>query len=344
MSKKRNTTDAYTKAGVDIEAGNLLIRKISPSVKDTHNKNVIKNFGGFAGLYKLPTNYRSPILVACTDGVGTKVALSKEYKRLKDIGQDLVAMCINDMVTMGAKPLYFLDYFATSRLEIEEASLVIKGIAQACKKTKCALLGGETAEMPGHYKTGQFDLAGFATGIVESDKIIDGKFIQKGDSVIAVSSSGPHSNGYSLIRKILKKHTPSKRILNELLAPTVLYPELLEKIIQKDLVKGLANITGGGLVENIPRAYGSQLKAVIDLNAWKLPRCFQWLREHGSLTSEDMLRTFNCGIGMVLFSSPDNEQRIIKVLEKKGASVFKIGIMEKRSQNQPAIIFNHQLS
>jgi len=344
MSKKRNTTDAYAKAGVDIEAGNLLIKKISPSVKDTHNKNVIKNFGGFAGLYKLPTNYRSPILVACTDGVGTKVALSKEYKRLKDIGQDLVAMCINDMVTMGAKPLYFLDYFATSRLEIEEASLVIKGIAQACKKTKCALLGGETAEMPGHYKTGQFDLAGFATGIVESDKIIDGKSIQRGDSVIAVSSSGPHSNGYSLIRKILKKHTPSKRILNELLAPTVLYPELLEKIIQRDLVKGLANITGGGLVENIPRAYGSQLKAIIDLNAWKLPRCFQWLQEHGSLTSEDMLRTFNCGVGMVLFSTPDNEQRIMKVLEKKGASVFKIGIMEKRSQNQPAIIFNHQLS
>jgi len=344
MSKKRNTTDAYAKAGVDIEAGNLLIKKISPSVKDTHNKNVIKNFGGFAGLYKLPTNYRSPILVACTDGVGTKVALSKEYKRLKDIGQDLVAMCINDMVTMGAKPLYFLDYFATSRLEIEEASLVIKGIAQACKKTKCALLGGETAEMPGHYKAGQFDLAGFATGIVESDKIIDGKSIQRGDSVIAVSSSGPHSNGYSLIRKILKKHTPSKRILNELLAPTVLYPELLEKIIQRDLVKGLANITGGGLVENIPRAYGSQLKAIIDLNAWKLPRCFQWLQEHGSLTSEDMLRTFNCGVGMVLFSTPDNEQRIMKVLEKKGASVFKIGIMEKRSQNQPAIIFNHQLS
>ena len=344
MSKKRNTTDAYAKAGVDIEAGNLLIKKISPSVKDTHNKNVIKNFGGFAGLYKLPTNYRSPILVACTDGVGTKVALSKEYKRLKDIGQDLVAMCINDMVTMGAKPLYFLDYFATSRLEIEEAALVIKGIAEACKKTKCALLGGETAEMPGHYKTGQFDLAGFATGIVESDKIIDGKSIQRGDSVIAVSSSGPHSNGYSLIRKILKKHTPSKRILNELLAPTVLYPELLEKIIQRDLVKGLANITGGGLVENIPRAYGSQLKAIIDLNAWKLPRCFQWLQEHGSLTSEDMLRTFNCGVGMVLFSSPDNEQRIMKVLEKKGASVFKIGIMEKRSQNQPAIIFNHQLS
>jgi len=344
MSKKRNTTDAYAKAGVDIEAGNLLIKKISPSVKDTHNKNVIKNFGGFAGLYKLPTDYRSPILVACTDGVGTKVALSKEYKGLKDIGQDLVAMCINDMVTMGAKPLYFLDYFATSKLEIEEAALVIKGIAEACKKTKCALLGGETAEMPGHYKAGQFDLAGFATGIVESDKIIDGKSIQRGDSIIAVSSSGPHSNGYSLIRKILKKHTPSKRILNELLAPTVLYPELLEKIIQKDLVKGLANITGGGLVENIPRAYGSQLKAVIDLNAWKLPRCFQWLREHGSLTSEDMLRTFNCGIGMVLFSSPGNEQRIMKVLEKKGASVFKIGIMEKRSQNQPAIIFNNQLS
>ena len=343
MSKKRNTTDAYAKAGVDIEAGNLLIKKISPSVKDTHNKNVIKNFGGFAGLYKLPTNYQSPILVACTDGVGTKVALSKEYKRLEDIGQDLVAMCINDMVTMGAKPLYFLDYFASSKLEIEEAALVIKGIAQACKKTKCALLGGETAEMPGHYKAGQFDLAGFATGIVESDKIIDGKSIQRGDSVIAVSSSGPHSNGYSLIRKILKKHTPSKRILNELLAPTVLYPELLEKIIHKDLVKGLANITGGGLVENIPRAYGSQLKAIIDLNAWKLPRCFQWLQAHGSLTSEDMLRTFNCGVGMVLFSSPDNEQRIIKVLENKGASVFKIGIMENRSHNQPAIVFNNQL-
>ena len=343
MSKKRNTTDAYAKSGVDREAGNLLIKKISPSVKDTHNKNVIKNFGGFAGLYKLPKNYRSPILVACTDGVGTKVALSKEFNRLGDIGQDLVAMCINDMVTMGAKPLYFLDYFATSKLKVEEAALVIKGIAHACKKTKCALLGGETAEMPGHYKAGQFDLAGFASGIVEGDKIIDGKSIQKGDSVIAVASSGPHSNGYSLIRKILKKHNPSKRILNELLAPTILYPALLEQIIQKDLVKGLANITGGGLVENIPRAYDASLKAVIDLNAWKLPRCFQWLQEHGSLTSKEMLRTFNCGIGMVLFSSPDKEQRIMKALENNGAGVFKIGIMENRSHNQPAIVFNHQL-
>jgi len=343
MSKKRNTTDAYAKAGVDIEAGNLLVKKISTSVKDTHNKNVVKNFGGFAGLYKLPKNYRSPILVACTDGVGTKVALSREYNHLKDIGQDLVAMCINDMVTIGAKPLYFLDYFATSKLEIEEAALVIKGIAQACKKTNCALLGGETAEMPGHYKTGQFDLAGFATGIVESDKIIDGKSIKKGDSIIAVSSSGPHSNGYSLIRKILKKHTPSKQILKELLAPTILYPELLEKIIEKNLVKGMANITGGGLVENIPRAYGPQLKAVIDLNAWNLPKCFQWLQEHGSLSSKDMLRTFNCGIGMVLFVSPDNEQQIMKVLGNKGARVFKIGAMERRTQNHPAIIFKDQL-
>ena len=186
MSKKRNTTDAYAKAGVDIHAGNLLVKKISASVKDTHNKNVIKNFGGFAGLYRLPTNYRSPVLVACTDGVGTKVALCKEYKQLKGIGQDLVAMCINDMITIGAKPLYFLDYFATSKLEIEEAAIVIKGIAKACKITNCALIGGETAEMPGHYKPGQFDLAGFATGIVENDKIIDGKCIQRGDSIIAI--------------------------------------------------------------------------------------------------------------------------------------------------------------
>ena len=344
MTKKRNSMDAYSKAGVDVEAGNLLVKKISASVKDTHNKNVIKNFGGFAGLYRLPKNYRSPVLVACTDGVGTKVALCKEYKRLKGIGQDLVAMCINDMITMGAKPLYFLDYFATSKLEIEEAAIVIKGIARACKKTNCALIGGETAEMPGHYKPGQFDLAGFATGIVESDKIIDGKSIKIGDSIIAIPSSGPHSNGYSLIRKILKQHTPSKRILNELLAPTILYPNLLEKVIRHRLIKGMANITGGGLSENIPRAYPTRLKAVIDLDSWRLPESFQWLQDHGSLTNQDMLRTFNCGIGMVLFINPSHEKRLMKVLNSMGADAFKIGFVEKRLQKQPAIVFNHQLS
>ncbi|MEK9650193.1 MAG: phosphoribosylformylglycinamidine cyclo-ligase [Gammaproteobacteria bacterium] len=343
MSKKRNTTDAYAKAGVDIDAGNLLVKKITPSVKQTHHRNVIKNFGGFAGLYKLPKNYQSPILVACTDGVGTKVALSKEYSRLQDIGQDLVAMCVNDMITMGAKPLYFLDYFATSKLKVEEAALVIKSIATACQKVGCALLGGETAEMPGHYKSGQFDLAGFATGIVEHDQIIDGKSIKSGDSIIAISSSGPHSNGYSLIRKILKKHTPPKQILRSLLAPTILYPEILEKIIEKRLVAGMANITGGGLIENIPRAYGTKLKASIELDSWKIPDCFQWLKKNGSLSSKDMLKTFNCGVGMVLFTDKDYEKRVLKLLRNKGVNAFRIGSMEKRREKEPAIIFNNQL-
>ena len=343
MTKKRNTTDAYAKAGVDINAGNELVKKISASVKETHNPNVIKNFGGFAGLYKIPNNLKSPMLVACTDGVGTKVALAQQYNKLQDIGQDLVAMCINDMVTMGAKPLYFLDYYATSKLEVNEAALVIKSIAKACKKINCALLGGETAEMPGHYRKGQFDLAGFATGIVEKDKVIDGKRIKPGYSIIALESSGPHSNGYSLIRKILKKHMPSKQILNSLLAPTLLYPTLLEKIIRRDLVAGMANITGGGLTENIPRAFSEKLMASIDLSTWRLPVCFQWLQEKGRLTNDEILRTFNCGIGMVLFINPVFEERVLSILKKEHLYAFKIGQILKRINKDVPIVYSNQL-
>lgn len=343
MTKKRNTTDAYAKAGVDINAGNQLVRKISVSVKETHNANVVKNFGSFAGLYKIPNNLKSPMLVACTDGVGTKVALAQQYNRLQDIGQDLVAMCINDMVTMGAKPLYFLDYYAASKLKVDEAAIVIKSIAKACKKINCALLGGETAEMPGHYKKDQFDLAGFATGIVEKDKVIDGKSIKPGYSIIAIESSGPHSNGYSLIRKILKQHVPTKKTLNSLLAPTLLYPKLLEKIIRQELVAGMANITGGGITENIPRAFSEKLMASIDLSTWKLPTCFRWLQEKGSLTNDEMLRTFNCGIGMVLFINPIFEKRVLNILNKDNTNAFKIGQVLRRTNKDTAIVFKNRL-
>ena len=253
MTSKTKPTDPYAKAGVNIKKGNELVESIKASVNRTHDRRVLGGIGGFAGLFQLGSRYKNPILVGCTDGVGTKVALSQAHNTMHLIGQDLVAMCVNDMVTCGAEPLFFLDYFAASKLEPKSTAKIVKGIANACEKSSCALLGGETAEMPGHYAKDNFDLAGFSVGVVEKTKLIDGKSIKSGHVLLGVESSGPHSNGYSLIRSILKKHTAPDSIMRTLLKPTHLYPTPILELIKKTNVKGMAHITGGGLTDNIPR-------------------------------------------------------------------------------------------
>ena len=268
-------------------------------------------------------------MAGCTDGVGTKVALSQAYNKTHLTGQDLVAMCVNDMVTCGAKPLFFLDYFAASKLEPKVTAKIVKGIANACKKSNCALLGGETAEMPGHYAKDNFDLAGFSVGVVEKTSLIDGKGIKPGHVLLGIESSGPHSNGYSLIRSILRKHKPPEPIMRVLLKPTHLYPAPVLELIKKTNVKGMAHITGGGLTENIPRILKNGLIAEINLSSWKFPKAFQWLQEKGKISQSDMLRIFNCGIGMVCILDKADVLKAKKVLSKHKLRSYEIGSIIK---------------
>lgn len=329
MTSKTKPTDPYAKAGVNIEKGNELVESIKASVNATHDRRVLGGIGGFAGLFQLGSKYKNPVLVGCTDGVGTKVALSQAYNKTHLTGQDLVAMCVNDMVTCGAKPLFFLDYFAASKLEPKVTAKIVKGIANACKKSNCALLGGETAEMPGHYAKDNFDLAGFSVGVVEKTSLIDGKGIKPGHVLLGIESSGPHSNGYSLIRSILKKHKPPEPIMRVLLKPTHLYPAPVLELIKKTNVKGMAHITGGGLTENIPRILNNGLIAEINLSSWKFPKAFQWLQEKGKISQSDMLRIFNCGIGMVCILDKADVLKAKKVLSKHKLRTYEIGSIIK---------------
>ncbi len=329
MTSKTKPTDPYAKAGVNIAKGNELVKSIKESVNATHDKRVLGGIGGFAGLFQLGTNYKNPILVGCTDGVGTKVALSQTQNKIHLIGQDLVAMCVNDMITCGAVPLFFLDYFAASKLEPKSTAKIVKGIAKACKKSNCALLGGETAEMPGHYLKNNFDLAGFSVGVVEKNRLIDGKSIKPGNIMLGIESSGPHSNGYSLIRSIIKKHKAPNSIMQSLLKPTHLYPAPILELIKKINVKGMAHITGGGLTENIPRILKSGLVAEVNLSSWKLPGVFKWLQEKGKISQEDMLRIFNCGIGMVCIIDQADLAKAQKVLSNHKLRTFEIGSIIK---------------
>ena len=329
MTSKTKPTDPYAKAGVNIEKGNELVESIKASVNATHDRRVLGGIGGFAGLFQLGSKYKNPVLVGCTDGVGTKVALSQAYNKTHLTGQDLVAMCVNDMVTCGAKPLFFLDYFAASKLEPKVTAKIVKGIANACKKSNCALLGGETAEMPGHYAKDNFDLAGFSVGVVEKTSLIDGKGIKPGHVLLGIESSGPHSNGYSLIRSILKKHKPSEPIMRVLLKPTHLYPAPVLELIKKTNVKGMAHITGGGLTENIPRILNNGLIAEINLSSWKFPKAFQWLQEKGKISQSDMLRIFNCGIGMVCILDKADVLKAKKILSKHKLRSYEIGSIIK---------------
>ena len=331
MTSKTKPTDPYAKAGVNIKKGNELVESIKASVNRTHDRRVLGGIGGFAGLFQLGSRYKNPILVGCTDGVGTKVALSQAHNTMHLIGQDLVAMCVNDMVTCGAEPLFFLDYFAASKLEPKSTAKIIKGIANACEKSSCALLGGETAEMPGHYAKDNFDLAGFSVGVVEKTKLIDGKSIKSGHVLLGVESSGPHSNGYSLIRSILKKHTAPDSIMRTLLKPTHLYPTPILELIKKTNVKGMAHITGGGLTENIPRILKKGLIADVNLSSWKFPKAFQWLQEKGKISQSDMLRIFNCGIGMVCILDKAEVETAKKILSRHKLRTFEVGSIVKGS-------------
>lgn len=330
--------DPYKKAGVDIKAGNDLVDKIRKDVASTFDKNVLGGIGSFSGFYSLPKGFKNPVLVACTDGVGTKVALAQKNSSLGTIGQDLVAMCVNDMVTSGAHPLFFLDYFASSKLNVTETATVIKSIAKACKKTNCSLIGGETAEMPNHYIGKNFDLAGFSVGIVEKKRIIDPSKVRKNNIIIGIESSGAHSNGYSLINKLIKESKLSKsekmKLIKLALKPTHLYTNVILDLVKKVKVKSIANITGGGLTENIPRSIPNTLSSEIYLSNWKMPVLFSTLQKLGKIQIRDMLRIFNCGIGMTLVIEPKDFDTSMKVLSKHKFKGFMIGKVVNKSSSE----------
>ena len=330
--------DPYKKAGVDIKAGNDLVDKIRKDVANTFDKNVLGGIGSFSGFYSLPKGFKNPVLVACTDGVGTKVALAQKNSSLGTIGQDLVAMCVNDMITSGAHPLFFLDYFASSKLNVTETATVIKSIAKACKKANCSLIGGETAEMPNHYIGKNFDLAGFSVGIVEKKLIIDSSKVKKNNIIIGIESSGAHSNGYSLINKLIKESKLSKsekmKLIKLALKPTHLYTNVILDLVKKVKVKSIANITGGGLTENIPRSIPDSLSSEIYLNNWKMPILFSTLQKLGKIQIRDMLRIFNCGIGMTLVIEPKDFDTTMKVLSKHKFKGFMIGKVVNKSSSE----------
>ena len=341
MTKEIIENDPYKLAGVNIDAGEDLIKKIKKDVASTHGQNVIGNIGGFAGMFRLPKEFQNPVLVACTDGVGTKVALAQEFESLNGIGQDLVAMCVNDLVVCGAKPLFFLDYYATSKLHVNEASIVIKSIADACIDSGCSLLGGETAEMPGHYIDNNFDLAGFSVGCVEEDQIISSENVSSGNMLIGIESSGPHSNGFSLIRKILNNYQGPEDIkhgiITKVLTPTILYPKLILNILKKYKINSLSHITGGGLIENLPRSIPKHLSVEIDSQSWQMPEVFKWLRNEGNILQNDMYRIFNCGIGMVLIVNEKDVKDILNEISSNKLNGYLIGRVKDKNQKESVI-------
>ena len=335
----------YRDAGVDIDAGDRLVENIKPFARKTLREGVLAGIGGFGALFEIArNNYREPVLVAGTDGVGTKLKLAMQLGRHDTIGIDLVAMSVNDILTQGAEPLFFLDYYACGKLDVATATEVIKGIAAGCGQAGCTLIGGETAEMPGMYPTGEYDLAGFAVGIVEKSEIIDGSTIEEDDVLLGLASSGAHSNGYSLIRKIIdvKRIDLSARFhgrtLSEvILEPTRIYVKPVLKLIRTVTVKGLAHITGGGLVDNVPRMLPEKLAARIERAAWPQPPLFQWLREQGNIADPELYRVFNCGIGMVAVVGPADADAAVRTLTAAGETVWRIGRIVKRTRNEPQV-------
>ncbi len=330
---KKSSGWSYLDAGVDIDAGNELVERIKPAVKSTYRDGVITGLGGFGGLFKLDCErFKEPLLVSGTDGVGTKLLLARQLGCHETIGIDLVAMCVNDILVCGAEPLFFLDYYATGKLSLDHAQTVIEGIAEGCRLAGCALVGGETAEMPGMYSGDEYDLAGFAVGVVDQSKLIDGKKIKTGHVVLGLESSGPHSNGYSLIRKVLAQSgdQPSIPMANKtlgeaLLTPTRIYVETVMSLLGQYPLDGLAHITGGGLSENIVRIVPEGLALEIDLSAWELPEVFHWLQTRGQIDEREMLRTFNCGIGMVILVAANLEDTICEALTARGEPVYRLG-------------------
>jgi phosphoribosylformylglycinamidine cyclo-ligase len=323
----------YKSAGVDIEAGNALVERIKPIAAKTRNAGVMAGLGGFGSLFELPLDrYKNPVLVSGTDGVGTKLKLALDLNLHNTVGIDLVAMCVNDIIVQGAEPLFFLDYFATGKLNVDTAAAVIEGIGKGCEQAGAALVGGETAEMPGMYADGDYDLAGFCVGIVEKDNIIDGSKVKAGDKLIGIASSGPHSNGYSLIRKIVEKsglslndNVNGKPLGKTLLEPTRIYVKPLLELLKTVPVHAMAHITGGGITENLPRVLPKDLSANIELSAWQLPEIFAWLQQQGNVDLADMLVTFNCGIGMIVCVAAEDEASTLKILAQQGETAFAIG-------------------
>ncbi len=330
---------SYRDAGVDIDAGDQLVENIKPFAKRTMRPEVLSGIGGFGGLVEISKKYREPVLVSGTDGVGTKLKLAFELNRHDTVGIDLVGMSVNDILVQGAEPLFFLDYFACGKLDVPAATEVIKGIAYGCEQAGCALIGGETAEMPGMYPVGEYDLAGFAVGVVEKSNIITGADIKPGDVVLGMASNGAHSNGYSLVRKIIERDQSDlsaqfdgDRTLGDvIMAPTRIYVKPLLSLMRSVTIKGMAHITGGGITENVPRVLPENVVADIDSKAWQMPKLFHWLREQGNVAEQEMYRTFNCGIGMVVIVAASDVNQAIAHLQEAGETVSPIGVIRARN-------------
>lgn len=337
---------SYRDAGVDIEAGNTLVDRIKPLAAKTRRPGVMAGLGGFGSMFELPLDrYKHPVLVSGTDGVGTKLRLAIETGIHNTIGIDLVAMCVNDIIVLGAEPLFFLDYYATSKLDIDIATSVVSGIADGCTLAGAALVGGETAEMPSMYEDGDYDLAGFCVGVVEKDNVIDGKQVQAGDVLIGLASSGPHSNGYSLIRKILERSNDDlsspfgdSTLGEQLLAPTSIYVKSLLQLHENINIHALSHITGGGLLENIPRVLPDNVDAIINTKSWRRPAIFDWLQQQGNVIDEEMYRTFNNGIGMVVCVAEQDAEKTLSLLSESGETAYKIGHIETSDQATPKVI------
>ncbi|MDF7670076.1 phosphoribosylformylglycinamidine cyclo-ligase [Orbaceae bacterium ESL0721] len=349
MSDKNSSNQqplSYKDAGVDIDAGNELVNRIKSAVNATKRPEVMGGLGGFGALCAIPQKYREPILVSGTDGVGTKLRLAIDLARHEAIGIDLVAMCVNDLIVQGAEPLFFLDYYATGKLNVDVATSVVTGIAEGCKMAGCALVGGETAEMPGLYHGGDYDLAGFCVGVVEKSKIIDGSKVKDGDVLIALSSSGVHSNGYSLVRKVIDvsgtdpttEQLEDRPLADHLLAPTRIYVKPVLDLIAKVDVHAIAHITGGGFWENIPRVLPENTQAVINESSWKWPAVFNWLQKSGNISRHEMYRTFNCGVGLIIALPKASAATAIDLLNKSGEQAWEIGEIRHSTSSERVII------
>jgi phosphoribosylformylglycinamidine cyclo-ligase len=337
MNQAANVSLSYRDAGVDIDAGDALVEAIKPLAKRTMREGVLKGIGGFGALFEISKKFKEPVLVSGTDGVGTKLKLAFELHRHDTVGIDLVAMSVNDILVQGAEPLFFLDYFACGKLDVATATAVVGGIARGCEQAGCALIGGETAEMPSMYPAGEYDLAGFAVGAVEKSKIIDGTTIAAGDVILGLASSGVHSNGYSLVRKIIEVAKPDlegdfhgRKLSDVLMEPTRIYVKPLLALMESIDVKGMVHITGGGLVENIPRVLQPHLVAQLDASSWTMPPLFLWLQQHGGVADAEMHRVFNCGIGMVVIVSPEQADAAQAQLQAAGETVFRVGEIRAR--------------
>ena len=346
MSEQKQSL-SYKDAGVDIDAGNALVEKIKGAVKRTTRPEVMGGIGGFGAICQIPTGYKEPVLISGTDGVGTKLRLAIDLKKHDTVGIDLVAMCVNDLLVLGAEPLYFLDYYATAKLDVDVASDVVSGIAEGCIQSGCALVGGETAEMPGMYHKGDYDIAGFCTGVAEKSALIDGSKVAAGDQLIALGSSGPHSNGFSLIRKVLEVNNTDtnelldgKAISEHLLEPTKIYVKSVLALLKDVEAHALSHITGGGFWENIPRVLPETAQAVINGESWQWPEIFNWLKKNGNITEHEMYRTFNCGVGMIIVVPEDKVAQSIDILTAHGEKAWHIGAISDKADGEEQVVFS----